>query len=267
MPNQSNMTVLKVNHKRVILQRLKKTRADAYYRRGSFSDEIIWEGRKFLFPSGKATAKTGMWVFRSVSRDVKAYATGRRVRESSALPVNMWNDKLRKFRGKITGTDVDHAYWRIAYQEGVISMKTYQRGLEIKDKSLRLAALANLASSKEYQIIRGGVITDETVVLRHDPVHKRIYNNIRYACYAHMAEMAKLLGEDFICYKTDCIYYKDRPENREKVQTYLDSVGLDWKQLVEPQKPAAEEKNGSEGHKPRRSRKLGVKTDESAGKI
>lgn len=257
------MTVLKGNHKKVILQRLKKTRADAYYRKGSFSDEIIWEGRKFLFPSGKASAKTGMWVFRSVSRDVKKFATGKRVKEIAGLPVNMWNNKLRRFRGKITATDVDHAYWRIAYLDGVISQKTYEKGLLIKDKSLRLAALANLASSKEYQIIREGVITDETVVLKYDPVLQRIYNNIRYTCYGHMAEMARLLGEDFICYKTDCIYYKDKPENREKVQVYLDSVGLDWKQLVEPEKPVEEKKIGSEGHKPRRSRKLGVKTDES----
>lgn len=261
------MTVLKVNHKKVILQRLKKTRADAYYRRGSFSDEIIWEGRKFLFPSGKATAKTGMWVFRSVSRDVKAYATGKRIKELEKLPVNMWNEKLRRFRGRITATDVDHAYWRIAYMEGIITQKTYERGLEIKDKSLRLAALANLASSKEYQLIRGGEITEETVVLKYDPVLQRIYNNIRYICYRHMAEMAHLLGEDFICYKTDCIYYKDTPQNRETVHAYLDTVGLDWKQLVEPERPAAENKIGSEGHKPRRSRKLGVKTNESDSNI
>ena len=151
--------------------------------------------------------------------------------------------------------------------EGVITQRTYLRGLEIKDKSLRLAALANLASSKEYQVIRGGEITDETVVLKYDPVLQRIYNNIRYACYGHMAEMAKLLGDDFICYKTDCIYYRDTPENREKVHTYLDSVGLDWKQLVEPQRPVDENKSGSEGHKPRRSRKLGVKTNESDSNI
>jgi hypothetical protein len=53
--------------------------------------------------------------------------------------------------------------------------------------------------------------------------------------------MADLLGDEFICYKTDCIYYKDKPQNRELVQTYLDSVGLDWKQLVEIKKPSNEE--------------------------
>ena len=52
---------------------------------------------------------------------------------------------------------------------------------------------------------------------------------------------ADLLGEDFICYKTDCIYYRDTAENRELVQSYLDSVGLEWKQLVEPARPKKEE--------------------------
>jgi arsenate reductase-like glutaredoxin family protein len=55
--------------------------------------------------------------------------------------------------------------------------------------------------------------------------------------------MATMLGEDFICYKTDCIYYKDTPKNRDIVQTYLDSVDMEWKQLVEPEKPKVEELN------------------------
>jgi hypothetical protein len=58
--------------------------------------------------------------------------------------------------------------------------------------------------------------------------------------------MADMLEGDFICYKTDCIYYRDRNGNAEKVQMYLDSAGLDWKQLVEVDK-----KNGDAGHKPR----------------
>jgi hypothetical protein len=49
--------------------------------------------------------------------------------------------------------------------------------------------------------------------------------------------LAEMLADDFICYKTDCIYYKDNTKNRELVQVYLDSVNIDWKQLVEPEKP------------------------------
>jgi hypothetical protein len=56
-----------------------------------------------------------------------------------------------------------------------------------------------------------------------------------------MMTMAHMLGEDFISYKTDCIYYIDKPENRKMVQDYLDIFGLEWKQLIEPEKPEKEE--------------------------
>jgi aspartate carbamoyltransferase regulatory subunit len=172
--------------------------------------------------------------------DVRLYIENKRIRSKDRLPVNLWNPKLAKFRGKITATDVDHAYWRIAFIMGVISDKTYQKGLLIKDKSIRLAALANLSSSKEYNIIKDGVVTKKTKVLKYDPILQKVYNNIRFTCYEHMTIMANMLGEDFICYKTDCIYYKDTPVNREMIQIYLDSVGLEWKQLIEPDRPKEE---------------------------
>jgi hypothetical protein len=57
--------------------------------------------------------------------------------------------------------------------------------------------------------------------------------------------LADLLGEEFICYKTDCIYYRDTPKNRELVQTYLDTVDLEWKQLIEPERPKKEKQSGT----------------------
>jgi len=106
-----------------------------------------------------------------------------------------------------------------------------------------LASLANLSSAKEYQIIKDGVITEKTVVMKYDPILQKVYNNIRYTCYEHMIIMADLLGDDFICYKTDCIYYRDTKENKKIVQDYLDSVNLEWKQLVEVEKPKKEDLN------------------------
>ena len=237
MSLQNGFTILKHDLQKSVLDKLKNKKGIAYYRKGSFSDEIIWQNRKFLFPSPKRKVFNGVWIFRSVLNDVKDYIENRKIREKQNLPVNLWNEKARKFRGKITATDVDHAYWRIAYLEGMIKEKTYKKGLLLPDKSLRLASLANLASVKEYFIIKDGVITDKTVTLKYDPILQKVYNNIRYACFEHMTIMSKMLKDDFICYKTDCIYYKDTEKNREIIQTYLDSVSLEWKQLVEPEKP------------------------------
>jgi hypothetical protein len=46
-----------------------------------------------------------------------------------------------------------------------------------------------------------------------------------------MENLSQLLGDDFDAYRTDCIYYRDTPENRKKVYDYLDSHGFYYKQL------------------------------------
>jgi hypothetical protein len=237
MSLHNGFTVLKNVQKKIILNKLKGKKGIAYYREGSFSDEIIWQDRKFLFPAKRKSVAQGMWVFRSVLTDVKNYTENRRIKAKDRLPVNRWNNNVKNYRGKITATDIDHAYWRIAYQFGVISKKTYEKGLLLKDKALRLAALANLASAKEYFIIKDGELTKSTVILKFDPILQKVYNNIRYTCYEHMTVLADLLGDDFICYKTDCIYYKDKEDNRKLVQSYMDAADLLWKQLVEPDRP------------------------------
>lgn len=230
-------TVLGHGSLKVILRRLSFKKGINYYRKGSYSEEVIWDGRKFLFPSPKKKMADGMWVFRSVNNDVQNYIDGKKIRAKESIPVNHWNPKNRRARFKITATDVDHAYWRIAYLQGIITEKTYEKGLLIKDKALRLAALANLGSAKEYQIIKNGVITDETIILKYNPILHKVYNNIRFTCFEHMMKLADMLGDDFLCYKTDCIYYRDTEENKKMVQDYLDSVSLQWKQLVSVDKP------------------------------
>jgi hypothetical protein len=242
---QNGYTVLRHDRKPNLLKRLSQKGDIAYYRQGSFSEEIIWQGRKFLFPSPKKSIQDGMWVFRSVIRDVKDYISKNDIHPKDRLPVNHWNRRLQNFQGKITATDVDHAYWRIAFLQGIISSKTYFKGLEIKDKSLRLAALANLASTKEYYIISEGQVTSKTIILKYDSLLHTLYNNIRFSCFEFMTEMAHMLNDNYICYKTDCIYYIDRPENREKVQQYLESKNMMWKQLYEPDMPIKEKPIGT----------------------
>lgn len=240
MSYQNGYTVLSDNRKVILLKKINKRKANAYFRKGSYSDEIIWENRKFLFPNRKRNIVEGMWVFRSVITDAKNFIENRRIKALPKLPTILWNDKMKKYKGKITATDIDHAYWRIARLQEVISEKTYLKGLTIKNKDLRLAALANLASRKEYQIIENGVITKKTKVLKYDPILQKIYNNIRFECYQHMMNLKQILGDDFICYKTDCIYYVDTMVNRTNVQSYLNSHQLFFKQLIEPDRPTDE---------------------------
>jgi hypothetical protein len=241
MSLQNGYTILNPKTLKLLLNRLEKLKSNAYYRKGSFSTDIIWQGRRFVFPNDKKSMVNNMWIFKVVINDVRAYILNHKIREKKRLPVNHWNPKNKNYRGKITATDLDHAYWRIAFLNGYISNKTYIRGLEVKDKSLRLAALANLSSQKEFYVMKNGQVTKETIVMKYDPILHKVYSNIRYTCYEHMMVCAEMLGDDFICYKTDCIYYKDSPKNREMVQTYFDSLSMNWKQLVEPERPKKEE--------------------------
>jgi len=55
---------------------------------------------------------------------------------------------------------------------------------------------------------------------------------VRYECYKYMVEMSMLLGREFFCYKTDCIYYRDTPQNRKIVYQYLNDQGLDYNQVI-----------------------------------
>lgn len=237
---QRGYVVLREHTLKSLLKRLSDSKSDALIRKGSFSTDVIWQNRHFVFPKDKKAVRESMWIFRNVLNEVRDFATDRKINELKPLPVNHWNQKLQKFRGKITATDIDHAYWRIAYLNGYITEKTYKKGLSVKDKSLRLASLANLSSDKEFQIIKKGVITENVVSVRYDPLLHKIYSNIRYECYSIMMDCSKLLGEEFICYKTDCIYYKDSEENRKVVQEYLEKRKMLWKQLVEPERPKKE---------------------------
>lgn len=245
MPNPKGYTIVADESKKRIFDKLKRQKGTAYYRQGSFSDEIIWQNRRFVFPSPKKSVSDSMWVFRSVQSDVRHFLNYNRIKEQEKLPVNYWNPNFQTYKGKITATDLDHAYWRIAFLIGAITEKTYQKGLLIKDKSIRLAALANLSSSKDYQVVIDGIVTKKTISLKYDPYLHKVYNNIRFTCYSHMMTMVEMLGDEFICYKTDCIYYKDKKENRELVQLYLDSVSMEWKQLIEPIRPKKEELSDS----------------------
>lgn len=47
-----------------------------------------------------------------------------------------------------------------------------------------------------------------------------------------MNQLAKILGDEFEAYRTDCIYYRDTLDNRKIVHDYLSKNGFDFKQLV-----------------------------------
>lgn len=220
---------------KTLLQRMQKHEADGYYRENIFGKEIIWSGRKLSFTMKKARkARKNLFLFALVKKDAVKYLKSNSITTPKQLPAIVWNKKRElKSNMKLVGTDADNAYWNIAYKMGVISENTYVHGLRIDTKELCLAALASLGADKVYRVIKAGKITEDVVIIQGDPKLKDLYQTIRNTCFKHMQAIARKLGNDFVGYRTDCIYYVPKPKNIKIAQEYLTSKGFDFKMLRE----------------------------------
>lgn len=217
-----------------ILELIKLNQGNGYIRKGNFSSEIVWDGKSYMFPtSGTHKSYTkGMFLFGMVRKDAKNFIkSGKEIKIPKKYPVNEYNENFNKFDTKMTGTDLNHAYWRIAFNLGIISKNTYLKGLDDDFKMVRLSALSTLGKGKEYFVIKDGAITEEVVKIGVDEDMDSLYKAIRYYCYKYMQNIKKLLNDDFICYRTDCVYYVDTTENKKLVRDYFKSENMSYKQL------------------------------------
>lgn len=220
-----------------ILNRMLTEKANGYIKLGTFTNELVFGNYSYIFPcmdkKKQAAFKKGMFLFGMVRKDAKNYLKEYDiVLPKKSAQIEYTKTLNEELFGKITATDLNHAYWRIAYNLGIISDKTYEKGLNDDFKSVRLAALSTMGSTKKYQIIKNGVITDNYKVIQGDESLQLVYKYIRYTCYNYMTKVKKILGRDFLCYKTDCIYYIDTAENRKKVRDFFKEKDLFMKQLV-----------------------------------
>ncbi len=218
-----------------ILKRMKKEAASGYLKKGTFTNEIVWGAYSYIVPcmdkKKQLSFKKGMFLFGLVRADAKKFLE---IHDNIRLPKKYaqieYAENIKSMK-KVTGTDLNHAYWRIAYNIGVISENTYFRGLNDAFKSVRLAALSTLGANKRYQKIVDGELTDEFYIVEGDNNMQNVYRLIRYTCYKYMNEVKNLLGKEFLAYKTDCIYYIDTAKNRKLVNDFFDKKGLLMKQL------------------------------------
>jgi hypothetical protein len=212
--------------------------SSGYIKKGTFTNEIVWGNYSYIFPcmnkKSQTNFKRGMFLFGMVRRDAKKFLQKKPNFKIPKKHAQIEYNKEINFDlfGKVTGTDLNHAYWRIAYNLGIITDKTYIKGIDDRFKSVRLAALSTLGSDKKYQRIIDGKITHETLIIKGEQDLQRVYVLIRLTCYKYMSQVKKMLGKDFLCYKTDAIYYIDTKENRQKVREFFKSKDLLMKQLV-----------------------------------
>lgn len=219
-----------------LIKRIKDLGETALVKKGTFSTEIVWGKRSYVFPSinkkDYTTFRKGLFLFGKVRSEAKAFLKNN---PNFKLPKEERSIYFTPFEPpsdiKVCATDLNHAYWRIALNKGIITNATYKRGLPKAFKSVRLATLSTLGAGRTFTQLTDGRLTNEHITIGEDEPLKRVYKLIRFTCFRHMAKLKKLLGKDFLAYKTDCIYYVDTPENRKLVGDYFTKNNLTFKQL------------------------------------
>ena len=123
--------------------------------------------------------------------------------------------------------DIKSAYWRTALLMGVISREIYDKGASIH-KVTRLASLGSLAKRKEVYSFDGETYKQVETIRSYET------ENIWFALCARVSElMQKMiddLGDDFLFYWVDGIYFKRSEENIKKVTEFLESCSYDVKE-------------------------------------
>lgn len=219
-----------------LMKKIETLKGNGYIKKGTFTNEVVWGKNSYVFSvldkKKQEAFKKGMFLFGMVRKDAKAYLKKHKITLPKKYSQIEYSGSFNPdMFGKVTGTDLNHAYWRIAHNLGIISDVTYMKGLDDKFKAVRLAALSTLGADKKYRIIRNGLITNDYKVIEGDKDLQQIYKQIRYTCYRYMNQVKRLLGKDFLCYKTDAIYYMDTKENRKKVRDFFKQKNLLMKQL------------------------------------
>lgn len=130
--------------------------------------------------------------------------------------------RFEKFEN-VCEVDIDQAYWETAYQLGVVSEEIYAKGSKGNiSKKARLTALGSLArKAYNYKFIGDDLI--ETTVDK-EPLLENLWFTICKRVSDVMHKVIEELGDDFIFYWVDGIYFKNKPENVAKaMQVFIEN--------------------------------------------
>jgi hypothetical protein len=200
-------------------------------RRASECTEILMDDKHIVFASQSNFPKKKIYLFNNVKQQVSKWLKENVVFLPDEINSIKYNYDYDTDEGTMCGTDLNHAYWRIAYLYGMINEKTYISGLDTECKALRLATLSVLGREKKFDSYENGEIKQSYVYQKENVDLKNVFKFIRLTCFSFMKEASDLLGDDFFAWKTDCIYYRENLKNIKMVQDYFDQFNLTYKQL------------------------------------
>tara|TARA_Y100000114_G_C11763038_1_gene331038 strand:+ start:3648 stop:4355 length:708 start_codon:yes stop_codon:yes gene_type:complete len=204
---------------------------DFAVRESSECTEVLLDDTHIVYASTSNFPRKKVFLFRLVNNEVLKWLDKNDIKMPEYNHSVEYNYEYDYEKEEMTGTDLNHAYWRIAYTTGLISEKTYIAGLDNDCKALRLATISTLGREKKFNNYKQGKIGKSFVYKKRNEKLQDVYKFVRLTCFKYMKEASKLLGDDFFAWKTDCIYYKNTKENIKMIQDYFDSKNLTYKQL------------------------------------
>lgn len=221
------------------IKRLKSRKAHFYVYRSSESVQVIFNQVKFFFrvkSDNRRFPNSKLFLFQHVKRDAVKWVKKHRgqilyppIQESI-----YYNLDYDFSKGELVGIDLNHAYWRIAFLQEIISKATYENGLDDDCKAIRLAALAILGRKRYVDEFKGKEVKNTSMLIDYgDRDLRRVYKYIRFYCYTIMKNIADILKDDFESYKVDCLYIRNTEDNIRFVSNYLEKRGLTYKLLTE----------------------------------
>jgi len=213
------------------VSRLVDSKLSFSVRKASECTEIILDDKHIVFASQNNFPKKKIYLFNTVKNQVIKWLSKNQVAMPPKNHSIKYNYDYDTDEGVMCGTDLNHAYWRIAYLYGMITEKTYIGGLDTDCKALRLATLSVLGREKTFTRYEKGKNIETYISQSENLDLKNVFKFIRLTCFNYMKEASDLLGDDFFAWKTDCIYYRESLKNIKMVQDYFDQYNLTYKQL------------------------------------
>ena len=213
------------------VSRLVDSKLSFSVRKASECTEIILDDKHIVFASQNNFPKKKIYLFNTVKNQVIKWLSKNELDMPPKNTSIKYNYDYDTDEGVMCGSDLNHAYWRIAYLYGMITEKTYIGGLDTDCKALRLATLSVLGREKTFTRYEKGKNIETYISQSENLDLKNVFKFIRLTCFNYMKEASDLLGDDFFAWKTDCIYYRESLKNIKMVQDYFDQYNLTYKQL------------------------------------
>jgi hypothetical protein len=122
--------------------------------------------------------------------------------------------------------DIDEAYWKTAFNLGVIDDELYNEGSKANQnlsKIARLIALGSLAKQEDVYYFKGMRLMKEET--KRSELTENIWYSICKKVSDVMSEAEKIANDNFLMFWVDGIYIKNEPDTVDKIKSLFTDNG------------------------------------------